>query len=506
MRPDELFGIDVAAEVATLCRAQLQGSWQVPAEIVRLANARGASRIEVDRNRRSFHIRCDGVLATPDELGDLIDVVNGGTSHRQRQQAVSRMESAGLTALLWVVGLPGSMASVTVRSGGGAAMVNARRGRMNLVTDPTDVGLPGTTVVWRCRGLKHRRAVNWMRTALRFVPIPVLIDGREIDRGFSGGLYRMSIHDPLPGELAVTDTGEAPTLWLLEHGVLSARAVVPDYPAFSAALEMSGRAPAGASADELRAAANPFLSSVIDWVARMLLMLVDRLASVEEPVRARIVASLLRFAVKGVRRGEILKAPMIGVTKGPDTEMASPMDLAVWASRRGGVLPSVEPGSRHDAGRYARVVVAGDEELGLLAELLGVHLERISCDRSLAVGPWIGRTLRRLYGALLGFAGSGPLDRRELTEGERRFIDAATAAGLDLAFCAGDGAARMREAGTVVGRDRAEVRVAAAVVGDDGAWLYPALLAVGGEDIEIPEEIRTGWLEAVAGRNARTPK
>lgn len=500
MRPEDLFGIDVAAEVSTLCRAQLQGSWQVPAEIVRLANARGASRVEVDRIRRSFRITCDGVLATTDELTDLVDVVNSETLRRRRQQAVSRMESAGLTALLWVVGLPGSIATVTIRSGGGAASVKARRGRVTLVIDPSDVGRPETTVVWRCRGLKVRRAVGWMRTALRFVPIPVTIDGRTVDRGFSGGLYRMSVHDPLPCELAVTDTGENPTLWLLEHGVLSARAVVPDFPAFSAALEMSGRVPAGASAEELRAAANPFLSSVIDLAARMLLMLVDRLATADEPVRARIVAMLLRFAVKGIRRPSILEAPMVGVAKGSTMEMASPMELQAWASRRGGVLPSVEPRLVQDVGRHVRAVVATDEEMALLAELLGINMERVSSGGALALGSKIGRFHRRLRGLLLGFAGSRSLDRSELNAGERSLIDAAAAAGLDLALCAGERAAGIRGTGVVVGRNRAEVRAASAAVAGDDAWLYPALLVLGGEDLEIPEELRADWLKAVSSR------
>jgi len=497
MRPEDLFGIDVAAEVSTLCRAQLQGSWQVPTEIVRLANARGASRVEVERNRRSFHIRCDGVLATPAEFDDLVEVVNGGTSRRRRQQAVSRMETAGLTALLWIVGLPDSTATVTVRTGGGSATVQARKNHVTLVTDPSETGPPETTVVWRCRGLKRRRAVEWMRTALRFVPIPVVIDGRPVDRGFPGGLYRMSIHDPLSCELAVTETGETPTLWLLEHGVLSTRAVVPGYPAFSAALEMSEHVPAGASPEELRSAANPFLSSVIDWAARMHLMLVDRLPTAEEPVRARIVASLLRFAGKDIRRDSILAAPMVGVAKGSMVEMVSPSELSAWASRRGGVLPAVEPRSERGVDRHARAVVATDEEIGLLAEFLGIHMERISGGGVLAIGPRIGRALRRLRGALLGIVGPRPVDRGELTVEERRFANVAMAAGVELTLCAGSRPPGIRGTGVMVGRGRAEVRAASAAVSADTTWLYPALLAIGGDDLEIPDNLRSDWFETV---------
>ena len=102
MRPEELFGIDVAAEVATLCSAQLQGPWQVPAEFVRLANAKGAARVQVERGGRGLDLRFDGVLATRRDFEDLVEVVNdrGDRAIRQAAAPLSRTASGCRSVVL----------------------------------------------------------------------------------------------------------------------------------------------------------------------------------------------------------------------------------------------------------------------------------------------------------------------------------------------------------------------------------------------------------------------
>lgn len=495
MRADELFAIDVAAEIATLCGAQLQGPWQVPTELVRLANARGVAGVEIDRTWGGFEIRCDGALAAPDELRDLQEVFGSDVPRVRRQAAISRVESTGLLALLWATGLPGARITLQTRSGGRSGRMEARRGRIELEITESDTGSPSTVVNWRCRGLVSHRAVAWLRTALRFVPIPVVVCGRPVERGFPEGLYRMRIADPLPGEIAVTASGESPQLWLLEHGVLSARAVVPGYPPFSAAVEMIGEAAAGSSADELRAAANPHLEPLIDEAVRMLLLLVDRLPSADEPVRRRLSALLLRSAVLGLRRDQILASPVVLTRKGATRRMESPSSLVRWAARRGGVVVATEPGSG-DAG-HSMVVEATTEERSLLSELLGIRIENVgSRRRPLDFGPRIVDGLRRGWGVVRGLWSPGPLRRHELTAREGRLVEIASVAGVKLALCAGSGSARKRRSHTLVGRERPEVRAAAAAVGSGDEWLYPALLAVTGEDLKIPDEIRARWLEA----------
>ena len=491
MRPDELFGIDVAAEVATLCAAQLQGPWQVPAEFVRLANARGAARVDIERRGRGFAIVCDGVLATHLELEDLVEITDEGAERRRRQAAVSRMESAGLSVLLWAVGLPGARLKMLVTSGGGTASLSARFGRINLALDKDRTGPPRTTIRWRSGGLSVRRAAAWLRTATRFVPIPVSVLGRAVDRGFRDGLYRMRIRTPLNGEMAVTSSGELASLWLLEKGVLSARAVIPGYPPFSAAVEMSGIAPAGSSADELRAAANPSLEGLIDEAARMLVLLVDRLPSVDEPIRARLTTHLLRFALRGVRRDQIMASKVIRVRRGSRQWMESPLTIAGWVDRGRGVLRAIEP-TAEDGGSGVRLVEATTEERALLSELLGLHIERVGGSGRVEFGPRLRSLVVRFWKRIRGVASLSGIDISELTPDERGLVDAWSTAGLDLALSGGHGAARLRGSRVVIGRDRPEVRSAAQAVAEDDLWIYPTILALA-DDLEIPDEVRNCW-------------
>ncbi len=494
MRADDLLAIDVAAEVATLCSAQIQGPWQVPAELVRLANARGVARVEIDRVRGGFCFRCDGVLADPEELSDLARVFDVEAPRMRRQAAIARVETAGLSALLWATGLPAARLSMVVRTGGGSNRMEARDARIALEYDEAGTGPPLTTLTWRCRGLGIRRAIAWLRTALRFVPIPVEVCNRPVERGFPDGLYRMRITDPLSGELSLTSTGDAPTLWLLEHGVLSARAVVPGFPAFSAAVEMSGEAPAGSSADDLRTAANPYLEGLIDEAVRMMLLLVDRLPAVDEAVRSRLTTLLLRSAALGLRREQVLGSPIVRVREGSRRRMESPSALVAWAADRGGVVVAVGPGSGDESELEDLMIEATTEERSLLTELLGISIEGLGGERRpLQLGTALGHALRRVRQSVRGFSGPRALDSGQLTADERRLVDSAAAAGVGLALCDGSGMVWRRRSVRLVGRDRPEVRAAAITLRSGEEWLYPALLAVAGDDLDIPREVRDRW-------------
>lgn len=505
MRADDLLAIDVAAEVATLCVAQIQGPWQVPAELVRLANARGVARVEIDRVRGGFSIRCDGVLADHEELNDLVRVFDVEAPRMRRQAAIARIEAAGLSALVWAAGLPGARLSLVVRTGGGASRLEARGGRVVLVSDRPTTGPPSTTVTWRCRGLGSRRALAWLRTALRFVPIPVEVCNRPVERGFPEGLYRMRITDPLPGELALTASGDAPTLWLLEHGVLSARAVIPGFPAFSAAVEMSREAPVGSNADELRAAVNPHLGGLIDEAVRMMLLLVDRLPVVDEEIRSRLTTLLLRSATLDLRREQVLTSPIVRVREGTRRRMESPAALLTRVDQQGGVVAAVDPGSGDESEHEDPVIEATTEERSLLTELLGIRIESLgNSRRPLRFRVALLDALRRGRRVARGLWGPSALEPRQLTDDERRLVDSAAAAGVELALCPGSVMVRRRRSVWLVGRDRPEVQAAAITLRSGEEWLYPALLAVAGRDLDIPHEIRERWRENAA--SSRLPR
>ena len=389
-----------------------------------------------------------------------------------------------------------------VRTAGGASTLEARGGRVTLRSDEPTTGPPSTLALWRCKGLGARRALAWLRTALRFVPIPVEICDRPVERGFPDGLYRMRITDPLAGEIALTASGDAPTLWLLEHGVLSARAVVSGVPAFSAAVEMSRGSPAGSNADELRTAANPYLGALIDEAVRMMLLLVDRLPEVDEDTRERLTTLLLRSAALGLRREQVLNSPIVRVREGTRRRMDSPEGLLTRVDQQGGVVAAIDPGAGDEAEIEDAVIEASTEERSLLTDLLGIRIEFLGASRRhLRFGPAMVGALRRGRQIVRGLWGPSALGPGQLGDDERRLVESAAAAGIELALCPGAVDLRRRESVWIVGRERPEVRAAVAALGTGEEWLYPALLAVAGHDLDIPRELRDRWRE-----NATAPR
>jgi hypothetical protein len=230
----------------------------------------------------------------------------------------------------------------------------------------------------------------------------------------------------------------------------------------------------------------------------MLLLLVDRIEGVDETVRARLVTLMLRFAVRGIRRAEVLRAPIIAVRSDGNARMEAPEELALRASAGGGVLPAVEPGAADGEGWDEPVVVATAEERSLLAELLGVHVERAAGSSRRGLTASLGEVARRLRRALRRLAGRRPLAVGRLGRHERRLVEAASVAGVEIALAEGGGEPVRRGGTTVLGRRRPEVGAAARVVAADETWLYPALLATVDEDLEIPDRVRDGWVASVA--------
>jgi hypothetical protein len=498
VNPEDLLTIDVSAEVSTLCGAQLQGPWQVPAELVRLATARGAARVDLRRTGRGIRLECDGALTTRAELADLARILDGDRPPRERQDAISSLEEAGGSALLWAAGLPGTRLELVVRSGGVADRIVVRRGLASLESVTAPAGSPVTAITWRCSGLKIRRAVAWLRTALRFLPVPAAVDGRAVDRGFPGGLYRMRIDDPLPTELVIEVSGETPSLWLLEHGVLSTRAMVPGYPAFSAAVEMSDVVPAGTASADLRRAVTPYLPRLIDQATRMLVLLADRLPDADEAIRRRLTILLLRSAILDLSRDRVMAVPLIPVRRGAERRFESLLWLARSARDGTGVLTAVEPGSDHRPGPSTPVIEAATEERGLLAEVLGLRVERwAGGSRPRDLGPRLLAAPRRAAGWLRGLVGPPPRAGHELSRDERFLIDAAAGNGFEIGLCDGSGPPRRRRSVLLLSRDRPEVRRAVRVVAGSGDWLYPALVAAAGEVVEIPDRLRDRWLESM---------
>jgi hypothetical protein len=337
-----------------------------------------------------------------------------------------------------------------------------------------------------------------MRTALRFLPIPVTVDGRSIERGFPGGRFRMRISDPLPAELAVTDEGDNASLWLLEHGVLSTTAVVPGHPAISAAVELSSVADRGVSSAELRRAVTPHLSRLIDEGVRMLVLLAERLPDVDEDLRQRMTVLLLHSAACGLRSDQVRELPIVRIGTGSDVRFVSLNELARTMDEGSAVLKAVDPHVFGRRGVVDSIIVASPEERNLLAEVLAVPVEgwtggKGRCDLGLRImAAW--RNVKRV---LLGHAAAGPYPEHELSRDERRLISVAADGGVDLRICRFSGAARRRGSVWLVSREQKEVQNAVRAVASGEEWLYPSLLAVLDDGSVIRDDIRRRWVAAV---------
>jgi hypothetical protein len=308
----------------------------------------------------------------------------------------------------------------------------------------------------------------------------------------------MRINEPLPAEMAVTSDGDVPTLWLLEHGVLSTRAVIPGYPAFSAAVEMKGVVPPGASGAELRSAATPHLPGLIDQATRMLILLADRLPNVKEPVRQRLTTLLLGSAVAGLHRDHVMGLPIIPVREESGRRFETPTVIAALADERGGVLTGTGSGENHPGRSAGPRVEVGPEEIALLTKLTGARIERrTGGHRPAEAGRRLLAAIRKVWNRIRALLGPGPLAAENLSADEDRLVSRLADAGVELALVSGSGSPRQTGSRHFVGRDRTEVIAASWQTGSPDVWIYPTLLAITSEDLEMPDGLRERWLESV---------
>ena len=179
MNRNRLLAIDVASEIRSLCDAQLRGTWQMPAELVRFAIRCGARKIVVQSSRRRFFISWVGAPIDKKTLDRMAVALNGSASVEVRQRSIADLEAEGAEALLWAGGVAG--ARLRIESVAGSRRVNCdfRDGRTPRMTVSEEMSpLTRVTIRWGCSKLDRRRAVLWLRMACRFTDAEVSVDVR----------------------------------------------------------------------------------------------------------------------------------------------------------------------------------------------------------------------------------------------------------------------------------------------------------------------------------------
>ncbi|MFN7974020.1 MAG: hypothetical protein U0166_17015 [Acidobacteriota bacterium] len=468
--PSALLRIDLEAGLARLGEDLYQGPWQMPAELVRLATERGATRVVVSMHRRGFDVESDQEHLGPEVLADLAPLQPPLARLRRSASdpgALGRLERGGVSAL---VALFSQAATVHVDQSHGTWI--------------------GTTFR---RGWDARRAREHLLGACRFTPAEIVVDGRPAPRrGFRESIALTQVEDPLPATISIPRTGATPRLWLLRHGVIAARATLPGAPCFQAAVEMAAISTETDHEADMVTRLDPHVPELIDRTLGFLIERAVALAGAPSEAASRIRTLLIEAATLGFRTAEIEPlsifpgfrdgAPAIWSIEG----LRAALDAGGPRLLRTGSLP---------AGRAPQVDVSA-EERSRLAALLPAEL----APTAAAAPPRLLDRLRA-YGIARGLARLRPFGRmlrgEELGLAERALVEAVRgAADVDLLLHAGAGEPRLGRGTIRAGRDHATVRAATRALSRGPEWIYPIALALTNGKVGLGAAHRESWMRA----------
>jgi hypothetical protein len=476
--------IDVASELRTLCAAQLRGTWQIPAEIVRLGLRLGAERVNAVSAGRGWEVRWSSPAIAPDTLEDLKRAFDEGATASERQRAIGALEESGAQALLWAAGLRGARLDVESWSAENGVAFSLRDGQQPLLrTRPPERNRPSVTVRWKCRGLDRRRSRSWLGMAVRFTDRKVTIDGKSAPKGFAGGLFQVRLDRPLPCSLGLTRSGDEPVLWLLNDGVVAARAGVPGYPSFEAAVEMSELVPPGASAADLRRAVNPHLTELLDRAAWMMLQAVVRGSDLSPSQSDRLMALVLRAACRGLRSEAVCESPFLPTVAGNSLTVN---EIVARSRVRDGLVRAVEPSERATGTVVdpASTLMVSRETRAAFTDLTGLRFQMALRRRESRLSRFVdllrdkGRSLGQRWRAFW----TGPeLEEDDLDPQERGLLMLLREelAPAELRLVEGDGEPARRRGALLLGRDSRFFVDGAKLVAIDPAWRCAVSLALG---------------------------
>jgi len=508
-----LLTIDVASELRKLSRAQLQGPWQIPAELVRRAIRDSCTSVELTTSRHRITVRDNGRGVPANLLEWTAVLLDERRSNEDRHRALTALESAGALAFLAIAGLPPKALEITTVANGVRATLAYKTGSAPWVTKEAYAGADETRVVLESKDIERRRATEWLTGAARFAPVPVLVDGKSMNAGFIETFGAAPLHQPLRGQLAIPATGDTAHAWLLEHGLVTGHVAVPDAPCFEAAVEL-GTNSTELSAARLRERMEPRVNALIDQAVGHLVRLGQTAPGMSEAARARIARLILLAARKGARPEAVHKVNVFRVVDAESDKCVSLRHLRDAASDDG-TLPALYPTQRPD--RFALgsvpVLIADEGERSLLAEVLGVRFRppELRDDAGPLLRTWrrfviaAGRTLsgaaelarhplrpKLLEDAALHPAEQGLLAamRRHAARGRHRVVG-------DVRMCVGNGPVRRRPGSPprlLLPRDNPTVKAAIVALQRDPAWIYPVWLALTEGEALPPRALRGHWV------------
>jgi hypothetical protein len=515
----ELLTIDIAAELRKLTTAQLQGPWQLPAELVRRSLSAGARTVEVELQRSGLKVRDDGAPLDRDRLRALADLLDAAASPERRHRALLALEAAGALALLALPATDPGRVEVVARGGGLSRRLEfSRHGRcaMHEETDPH--GGRGTTVTVQGAEIDLARARSFTSDACRFAPGVVRVDGEAASDGLRRYLAAREFALPqhlLTGHVALTHRGEQARIWVLVHGVVVTHVGVARSPCFEAIVELGdaiagGRLPPTATAADLREAIAPALDELVDAGVRLMIVAAAEAAKLPATAQTRILHLLLQAVRARRRTQEVLAVPILPAWAGRGNRQLLPL-AAIPAIARN--EPAYVLGPEQNPDEFAlpegvTVLVLDTAERGVLADVLGARF-RPPPPRGDGRVPVAARVRRGWQRFVHGLSPTGkPLPESAMSASERQFLAAVRAAVRGGAgaperveLCAGRGSPRIAGQTLYLGREHPDVQAAVAAAAKGDAWLYPACVALfGGRGMPAigarATWVRT-WLDAI---------
>jgi hypothetical protein len=378
-------------------------------------------------------------------------------------------------------------------------------------------GSGSTTIALRSRRLARGPAESWLGGACRFAKASITLGGKKLSHGLSG-LARRPLKPPLAGEVAIPPTGETARVHMLQHGIVTARATVPQMPCFEAAVEMGGIDGASGAA-ALRAALQPHLDELVDQAVLLMIRVGKEAPQLPRRSRARTTDLLLRAAKARQRREEIFGLELFRAVT--DHGQETWLDLRTMSAASGAdTRPLLAIYPNQDAEAFALgadpVWILDDVERSLLSDLLGV---RFSPPPRAAASSVLARAQRATRAVLsqlgrLAVRALHPFGRTrckddDLTPEERWFLDALRShlpygrgeRPAQIHMCEGKGPLR-RTSGQapalLLPRANPDVVACIAACSRDSGWLYPSYLLLLEGRALAPANLRARFLRALS--------
>ena len=495
-----LLTIDVASELRKLSQAQLQGPWQIPAELVRRALRAGATQVDVRLERHGVRVIDDGGGVPTTFLQWAAVLLHTSRPNEERHAALTALEGNGGLVLLAAAGLDPKRLRVETTADGVRTVLEYERGRSPTVSQLKGSGRR-TEVILRSPALERRQIAHFIVNVCRFAPAKILLDGRPIPPGLDRALVHAPLAEPLQGRVAIPAEGETAHVWLLEHGLITGHVTVPEAPCFEAAVELGSDAH-DLNPARLRDTIAPYVPNLVDQAAGLLSKLGSSGAVLSEPLRARVARLVLHGIRRRLKVESLARAQVFRVVdgKGPGlADLVALRDAAHRAPSGTRILTALYPNQRPE--KYALgntpVLVADATERSRLAEIMNVRFR--PPDPRDASGSWAsslqrladsaGRGLSRVFARIRHPFSSPPIPPEKLQPHERVFVErlqTQLAGGhrsqvLDVQLCRGNGPIRRTggASSTLLLPVQNELVAAAIVaVNQDPKWVYPAALAL----------------------------